>query len=47
MPSCDLTTMNSITRLLDKVRQWLDDWVMRVWVWYHLIAYDARHLAVR
>ncbi|WP_280952292.1 hypothetical protein [Mesorhizobium sp. WSM3862] len=34
--------MNSITRLLDKVRQWFDEWVMRAWIWYHLNAYDAR-----
>ncbi|WP_280793382.1 hypothetical protein [Mesorhizobium sp. LSHC414A00] len=35
-----------IKRLLDKVRQWFDDWVMRTWIWYHLNAYDVRR-AVR
>lgn len=39
--------LDRIGRLLDKVRQWFDDWVMRAWVWYHLNAYDARHLAAR
>ncbi|WP_352616024.1 hypothetical protein [Mesorhizobium australicum] len=31
-----------IKRLLDKVRQWFDDWVMRTCIWYHLNAYDVR-----
>lgn len=31
-----------LIKLIDKVRQWFGDWVMRAWIWYHINAYDVR-----